>query len=203
MVAQAQVLKWATALMVAAVVTAQPPGTPSTPAACTGAVTILINGQTLPGNVSGCVINLKTSTGSIANATPDPAIGGTDITFTPNSAIYPTYTQVEQGANFCDSAQGVAAYQCALPSNIGTSVQAGMEVLLRIDVPCPAACTLMLTATPGCVTQPPAGSTCGPQTPAIAIKQADGTTDPGGTGNLGFAGRAQRLWYDGTVFRME
>jgi len=66
--------------------TAQP-APPGQPAACTGSITILVNGKPLPTNSQGCVINLQSSQGVIASAAPDPAIAGTDIYFTPDPNI--------------------------------------------------------------------------------------------------------------------
>jgi hypothetical protein len=165
---------------------AQAPGTPGSPQTCAGAVTILLNGQALANAVSGCVLNIKAGTGIIATPAADRAIGGTDISFSVNSALIPTMPQIEQDVIFCDSHQGTAQYACQLPYAI-TTIQRGMEVLLAIDTACSTNCSLLLSQLPA----------------AISIKQADGSTDPMGTGFLGTAGQAGRIWFDGTVFRLE
>jgi hypothetical protein len=164
----------------------QAPGSPGTPSACGGSFTVLVNGQPLPNAISGCVLNLQSGNGVIAAAAPDPSIGGTDITFSYNSALIATIPQAEQGVSYCNSQTGTTAYACVLPFAL-TTLQRGMEVLLSIDTPCPTSCTLSFSTITG----------------AIAIKQANGTTDPMGTGFLGTAGQAGRIWFDGTVFRLE
>ena len=191
MAASSQVLNWLCGVLVAgglaaAVITlrGQAPPPPSTPVACGGSITILVNGQTLTNNVQGCVLNLTASNGVVATATPDPAIGGTDITFTPNTAVMATHVTVHGDENFCRSANGTSAYTCSMASTQALTAYAlGMEFLLDVDTTCSSSCSLNIDANG-----------------VKAVKLADGATDPAGAL---IAGQAKHVWYDGTVFRIE
>ena len=61
---------------------AQAPNPPGTPQVASGTVTVLVNGQPV---ATGGVINLKSGTNVIATASPDAALGGTDIEFDANT----------------------------------------------------------------------------------------------------------------------
>ena len=181
--------RWAMALGIASVVVGLhlligQPVAPGAVAACSGGVTILLNGAVLPGNVSGCVVNLISSTGVMATATPNPSIGGTNITFQANTAYLPSIAQVQGNLVACSTTTGIPSYACP---NLSVTPAKGFQMLLMIDVPCPGACTVQF-GTP-------------PQSHA-SIKQADGVTDPGGTGFLSASGQGGILWYDGSVLRM-
>lgn len=78
-------LALATALVAAA--QPQPPGQPL---ACGGGVTVLLNGAPLS---TGCVLNIKAGNGILATPMANPAIGGTDLSFSYNSALVPITTR--------------------------------------------------------------------------------------------------------------
>jgi hypothetical protein len=63
---------------------AQAPAPPGQPLAASGTITVLIDGK--PINTGG-VLNLRSGTGVIAAASPDPAINGTDILFSADTAL--------------------------------------------------------------------------------------------------------------------
>lgn len=158
------------------------------------AMKVLLNGSLV--SSGGCTLNLVTSgspSGAVATAAAHPAISGTDIGFAPNSALYATFDEAHANPSFCASHNGTTAYTCSFVFSTGgkalVSYTLGMEVLLDPDVTCSTSCTVGIdTATNG------SGQN------AITITQANGTTPP--TGTL-IAGQAHRVWYDGTVFRME
>lgn len=164
------------------------PSPPSAPVGCSGGVTILVNG-TLPVNpVSGCVINLVTTSNIMPGAVPNPTLNGTDISFTPSTVTLATLLQVKSNPYFCNSRQGNKAYVCNTTS-VGpgiTGYSLGMIFLLDVDTTCDTSCTVQVDPNTN-----PSNS--------ISIKQADGTTDPGGTL---IANQAKLVWYDGTVMRL-
>lgn len=177
---------------------AQAPSTPATPQTCSGSVTVLLNGSPLPGvsGAAGCVLNLTTPgnpSGIVATATPDPSIGGTDISFTPNSVLFPTYDTIHANQGFCQSTNGTTVYHCSLVEPAGgkalTAYNLGLEVLLDVDTTCATSCTLSIDSATG---------SSGIE--QVTLTQANGTTPPNGTL---IAGQAHRVWYDGAVFRME
>ena len=167
-------LALATALVAAA--QPQPPGQPL---ACGGGVTVLLNGAPLS---TGCVLNIKAGNGILATPMANPAIGGTDLSFSYNSALVPTHDQVHANENFCDSLNGTTLYTCKLPNKALLAYARGNTFLLAVDTTCAAGCSVNI-------------DTVGP----ISIKQSDGTTDPGG---LLIAGQAKWIWYDGKIFRL-
>lgn len=176
-----RMLKAPVLIAIAVIVFAQPPSTPSTPQACAGGVTILLNGSPLS---SGCVLNLQAGTGVIAQPAADPSIGGTDIVFSVNTALVSTHPSVQNNELLCASANGTTAYTCLMTTSALTAYQKGQTFLLLVDTTCSSSCTLSInnvTATP------------------VSVKQADGVTDP--TGTL-VAGQARWIWYDGTIFRL-
>lgn len=185
-------LKWLSVLGVASIfigviTLAQAPSTPSTPQACNGAVTVLLNGSPLPSPFSGCVLNIKSGPGILATPASDPAIGGTDISFSLNTAFAPSFVQLQANPLYCASSNGTPQYACSLSGN-GPALakySKGLELLFLPDVTCAAACSLQVDQGG---TQP------------ISIKQPDGVTDPGGAL---IAGQAKHIWFDGSVFRIE
>lgn len=66
------------------IIHAQTPASPSQPQAASGTITALVNGVPI---ATGGTINLKSGTGVIASASPDPSINGTDISFVADSAV--------------------------------------------------------------------------------------------------------------------
>ena len=70
--------------LIALAVTAQAPPPPGQPQAASGTITVMVNGKLV---ATGGVLNLKSGSGVIASASPDPAINGTDITFDADTAV--------------------------------------------------------------------------------------------------------------------
>jgi hypothetical protein len=173
-----------------AVVAQTPTQAPNLPA-------ILVNGQPVPIGTrlgvavigTAAVVNIKQGTGVVLSVIPDPAINGSDIVVSANTAALATHPAVQSGAEtFCPSSNGTTAYTCSFAGTQALqSYTLGMHVFLFPDVTCAAACTLQIDQN----AYPKA---------AVSIKQKDGTTDPGG---LLIAGQGQWIWYDGTVFRLE
>jgi hypothetical protein len=155
------------------------PTPPGPPLACGGAVTILLNGVPLS---SGCVLNLTAGFGVIVTAAANTGIGGTDLSFSYNSALIPTHDTIHANENYCESTNGTTGYTCQLPDKTLTVYSRGQLFLIVVDATCVTNCTLNINTV---------GRT--------SIKRADGTTDPGG---LLIAGQARLIWYDGTVFRL-
>lgn len=158
------------------------PSTPGQPLACGGGVTVLLNGAPL---ASGCVLNIQAGSGIVATPKADPAIGGTDISFSINTAVVPTHDTIHANELYCSSTNGTPAYTCNLPAKALTSLNVGSMFLLDVDATCAAACTLAIDP--------------GVNIPAKSIKKADGTSDP--QGSL-IVGQAKLVWYDGNVFRL-
>ena len=71
-------------VLVGMVLMAQAPAPPGQPQAASGTITVLVNGVPI---ATGGTINLKSGTGVIASASPDPSINGTDISFVADSAV--------------------------------------------------------------------------------------------------------------------
>lgn len=144
---------------------------------------ILVNGQPI-GAVGA--INLAQGTapgcGIVWSVTPNPAQNRTDVTASMNSACSPTIAQVHAGLNYCESANATVFYSCALAVQPLTALARGVEVTLVVDTDCATSCSL------------DAGT--GPNN----IKLSDGSTDPNGAI---VHGQAKRLWFDGTVWRIE
>lgn len=158
------------------------PSTPGTPSACAGGVTVLLNGAPLS---TGCVLNIKAGDGIIATPAANPAISGTDLSFTANTAVIQSVDNAEAGlANFCGSTNGTTAYTCALANKALAAYSVGMHVLLRADTTSSGACSLNINGLG-----------------VHSIKQNDGTTDPA-AGQI-VAGRFYWLFFDGTVFRLQ
>ena len=168
------------ALLAAGLVLAQPQP-PGPPLACGGGVTVLLNGAPLS---AGCVLNIKAGTGIIATPAANPAIGGTDLSFSYNTALIPTHDTIHANENFCDSTNGTVFYTCNLPNKALVALARGNVFLLAADTACASGCSLRIDG----VGQSP-----------ITIKQADGVTDPNG---LLVAGQARWVWFDGKIFRL-
>jgi hypothetical protein len=115
------------------------PSTPGAPIACGAGVSILLAGKPIQ---SGCVLNLVTGTGVIATAAPNPAINGTDISFSFNVGLIPTHTQAQNFEGVCVSSNGTRLYACALPNLALPAYSNGMLLSFYADVPCTVACTL-------------------------------------------------------------
>ena len=168
------------ALLITAVVALRAqPSAPGQPLACGGGITVLLNGVPLS---AGCVLNIKAGSGIVATPAANPAIGGTDLSFSYNTALIATHDTTHSNENFCDSTNGTTLYACKLPNKALLAYARGNTFFLAVDVTCAASCTVNI-------------DTVGP----ISIKQSDGTTDPGG---LLIAGQGKWIWYDGKIFRL-
>lgn len=182
------------AFWLVAIVPAKPqvPSTPGTPQACSGAVTVLLNGSPLPSPFAGCVLNIKSGPGIMATPASDPAIGGTDISFSLNTAFAPSFVQLQANPLYCASSNGTPQYTCSLSGNgpALANYSKGLELLFLPDVTCATSCTLAVDS----ATLNGAGST------TRAILENDGVSQPNGTL---IGGQAHRIWFDGNVFRME
>jgi len=99
-----------------------------------------------------------------------------------NTAFIATHDTVHDNENYCNSTNGANAYTCRLPFKQLGSYQAGMTFLLTVESTCAGSCSLNIDS-------------LGP----VNIKQADGSTDPGGAI---VAGQPQWIFYDGKVFRL-
>lgn len=158
------------------------PATPGTPAACAGGLTVLLNGAPLS---TGCVLNIKGGSGIIATPAANPVIGGTDLSFTVNTAVIQSVDNAESGiASFCTSANGTAAYTCKLGSKALAAYTVGMHILLRTDTSNTGACSLNVDSLGN-----------------VSIKQNDGSTDPARAQIA--AGKFYWLFFDGTVLRLQ
>lgn len=156
------------------------PASPGQPLACGGGVTVLLNGKSLS---TGCVLNILAGNGIIATPRADPAIGGTDLSFSYNPVLIPTHDQIHNDENYCNSTNGTTLYTCSLPNKALTSGYVlGMMFLLNVDATCAASCMLNIDGN-------------GVKT----ITKSDGMTAPGGAL---IAGQAKLIWYDGTIFRL-
>lgn len=155
------------------------PAPPGQATACAGGVTILLAGKPLS---AGCVLNILPGNGIIATPSADPAIGGTDLSFSYNSALIPTLDTEHANPNYCKSTNGTPAYTCKLPVKQLVEYTEGQAFLLNVDQACSAGCTLAVDLLP-----------------SRTIKNSDGVTDPNGAL---IPGRAQWVWFDGTIFRM-
>jgi hypothetical protein len=157
------------------------PAPPGQPAACAGGVTVLLNGAPLS---SGCVLNIKAGSGIMATPSSNPSIAGTDLSFAYNPALLPTHDTIHANENWCDSTNGTLRYTCSLPNKtLANGYNVGMELLLRVDATCAPTCTVNVDGDGD-----------------VTITQFDGVSPPNGAL---VAGQAKRVWYDGTVFRIE
>jgi hypothetical protein len=136
----------------------QPPS-PGTALVCGAGLTVLMNGSPLS---AGCVLNIKAGTGIVATPQADPAIGGTDLSFSINSASIPTHPQVQAGENICVSSNGTHQYACQLQPAALTAYTNGMWLSFSADVACSSGCTLnalVPAQSPGVTIYQPTGST--------------------------------------------
>lgn len=160
---------------------AQAPNPPGTPQVASGTVTVLVNGQPV---ATGGVINLKSGTNVIATASPDAALGGTDIEFDANTVSLLSKATDQAGTGrYCHSVNGTAAYTCTLSASQKlTALTAGMTLILVADTACAAgSCTLVVDATSAW----------------ISIRQKDGVTAAALV-----AGYPYLVFYDGLVWRV-
>lgn len=126
---------------------AQAPNPPGTPQVASGTVTVLVNGQPV---ATGGVINLKSGTNVIATASPDAALGGTDIEFDANTAALLSRATDQSGAGkYCVAANSVGnvLFTCTLSPMLtvltpgmvltftaaNTSTQPGQTATLYVD----------------------------------------------------------------------
>ena len=175
----ALVLAWL-ALAIVTNLHGQAPAPPGAPIVSTGSPGIMVGGLPIAAEP---FINFESANGIIETAVDNPAMSRVDVTPGFNTALIATHDTVHANENFCDSVNGTQAYTCKLPYKaLAGGYIRGMTFLLAVDSTCAAGCTVNIDG---------GGLT--------AIKQADGTTDPGG---LLTAGRAQLIWYDGKVFRL-
>ena len=72
------------AMIMAVVLHGQPPPPPGGGFTASGTIIVMVNGIPV---ASGGVINIKSGDGVIAHATPDPTLGGTDISFDADTAV--------------------------------------------------------------------------------------------------------------------
>jgi hypothetical protein len=151
----------------------QPPGQAL---ACGGGITVLLDGKPLS---TGCVVNIKSGNGVIAIAVPNQEIGGTDISFSFNSALMTTHDAAHANENYCASLNGTSFYTCKLPNKALLTYQAGQVFLLNPDVPCSGNCSVSV-------------DDLGPKN----LFGKDGVT----TAN--FPAEAQWIWYDGKIMRL-
>jgi hypothetical protein len=127
-------------------------------------------------------VNFSAGTGITATCSDNPGKNRVDCSNAFNTAIVATHDSVHANENFCDSTNGTTQYTCRLASKVLTQYALGMTFLLRADASCLTSCSVNIDALG-----------------LKAIKQTDGSTDPGG----GFiAGQPQWIFYDGTVFRL-
>ena len=112
---------------------AQPPAPPGQAQAASGTITVLVDGKPI---ATGGVINLKSGSGVLATATPNPAINGTDIEFDSNTVFLATLGQVQSILAFCHSTNGTAQLTCNLPSRALPAYQQGQVFLLLSDTSC-------------------------------------------------------------------
>lgn len=162
-------------ILVALTARAQAPAPPGPPSAATGTITILLNGQVIG---SAPVLNLQAyglaTSGILATAVPNSSLNSIDIVFNANSILVPTFNQIENNPNFCNSTNGTPNCTCMLPYAPLTSYQAGQEFLLSSTTPCS---TLSINNI----------------IPPITIMQNNGTTPT--TVQFG------KIGFDGTYFR--
>jgi len=71
------------------------PAPPGQPQAASGTITVLVNGKPI---ATGGVLNLKSGSGVIAAASPNPALGGTDILFNADTAVMLDLAKAKTGA---------------------------------------------------------------------------------------------------------
>lgn len=128
-------------------------------------------------------LNLVSGNG-IMEACRDEGPSNNRVTCEPsyNSAVVATHDTVHNNENYCFSTNGTIRYTCKLPYKAITAYQTGMTFVLVTDTECSASCSLNIDN---------AGY--------VNIKRSDGTTDPGGTLNVG---EPQWVFYDGKVFRL-
>lgn len=157
----------------------QAPAPPGAPIAATATVGILVNGQPIGATPN---INFAPGNGMLWVVSNDPKLSAVDIEPGYNTALIATHDTVHYNETFCDSTNGTTLYTCKLQNKALTFYQRGEMFLLSVDTTCAAGCSLNV-------------DNIGP----IAIKQADGLTDPQGTL---IAGQARLVWYDGGIFRL-
>lgn len=165
-----------------------------------GKLTILVDGA--PQGAEP-IINFTGGNGILWHFIDDPANQKIDVTASFNSALVMTLDQHHgaNGSNFCSSKNGSRSYSCSLPQGIngGRALQTldpGSMFLLQVDTPCGAIAGA--TSSSSCwlrIDQVGGGN-------GIAIKQADGVSDPGTIGRGQQIFSAALLWFDGTVFRI-
>jgi hypothetical protein len=119
------------------------PSTPGTPSACAGGVTVLVNGQPLS---FGCVLNIVAGAGVLATPKANPAIGGTDIGFTADTAVMQSLQRDQAGTSHeliaaSTNAPGVTYTATGNPTLIN-GYQSGTWYVLIPDVPTLAGATL-------------------------------------------------------------
>jgi hypothetical protein len=142
-------------------------------------ITVQVGGKAVG---SAGVLNFESGTGIIQSCHPDSA--GTRITCTPasDSALIPHRDDLHGTQNYCLSAAHSTAYLCRISRGTLFAYSIGMTLVLVVDVPCNAQCSLNVDG-------------LGP----VSIKRSDGVTDPLGTLE---AGQPQWVFYDGRVFRL-
>jgi len=144
-----------------------------------GQITIQVGGKQV--GTRG-TLNFANSAGIFQSCTDNSGAGRVDCSGSYNSAIVATHDTVHGNENYCDSSNGTNVYTCALPFKTLTQYQIGMTVVLRTDATCTTSCSLNID-----------------NLGLKSLKQADGTTDPGGAI---IAGQPQWIFFDGTVFRL-
>jgi hypothetical protein len=116
--------------------------------ACSGGITVLVNNQPLS---SGCVLNLLSGPGVIASATPNTAIGGTNLSFTADLAVMQTLANDQAGQDHvlnaistnCSGCTPGLVYFAALNPALAT-VNTGSWYIMLPDVPTQPGATLSI-----------------------------------------------------------
>ena len=125
------------------IIHAQTPASPSQPQAASGTITALVNGVPI---ATGGTINLKSGTGVIASASPDPSIDGTDISFAAESAVMLERSADQAGIDRAivatSSGAGLKYTASTLPAL--ANYTSGQVFVLTPDVPNQANATLDL-----------------------------------------------------------
>lgn len=160
---------------------------PSEKAVRTALATVLA-GTTIGVEVGGVTqgtqpsINFIAGSGIVQSCVNNNAQARVDCTPSFNTALIPTHDAIHANENYCASSNGTTGYTCSMPNKALLAYSAGQALLLKVDTTCSSSCSLNVD-----------------NVGVKSIKRSDGTTDPGG---LLIAGRAQWVWYDGTVVRL-
>jgi hypothetical protein len=132
---------------------------------------------------TGTTLNFVTGPGLTNSIVPGP--GQINLQIGLDTAVIASLPELQSGsALFCGSASNsTSSYQCSL-NPTASAYTAGMILHWRPDLNGAGGATTLDVDQLG----------------AVPLKQADGTTNPGGTDIV--AGRLYELWFDGTAFRI-